>query len=568
MAGNVQEMRGALATSAPVFGVAGIFSLFINLLMLTGPIFMLQVYDRVLTSRSGTTLAMLVMVASVLLAVMVALEVLRSRLLVRAAVRIDEKLKSRLFGALMDLRLKSATASAQEGLRDLDTVRQFLSGNGLSALFDAPWMPLYLVIIFLFHPLLGAVAAGGAVALFLLAVASDVFTRRATEEGALALAGANRMAEAGFGNAEVVRAMGMTPALRARWLARRDEALTQNVRAADRLATITALSKGVRLFLLVAILAAGAGLAIEQIISPGVMIAASIMMGRALSPVEQAIGNWRGLVAARAAMKRIAALLVELPAPDPAMPLPAPKGHLAVENVIASAPGAEQPVIKRLSFMLAPGEALGVIGPSASGKSCLARLLVGVWRPSAGHVRLDGAELAARADLGRHVGYLPQTVELFEGTVSENIARFECTAAPEMIVQAAAQAGAHEMIMRLPKGYDTEIGLAGAALSAGQRQRIGLARALYGAPALIVLDEPNANLDGEGETGLIAALRACKERGQTLVVMAHRPSAVMTVDRILVLRDGAAQALGPRDEVLAKVRPAAANADAEQRAAS
>lgn len=567
MAAKSEEMRGALAAGGPAFAVAGVFSLFINLLMLTGPIFMLQVYDRVLTSRSGTTLTMLVIIAAGLLAAMVALEVLRGRLLVRAAVRIDEKLKSRLFGALMGLRLKSTKAAAQEGLRDLDTLRQFLAGNGLTALFDAPWMPIYLVIIFLFHPLLGAVATGGAVALFMLAVASDLFTRRATEEGALALAGANRMAEAGFGNAEAVRAMDMAPALRARWLQKRDEALTQNVGAADRLATITALSKGVRLFLLVAILAAGAGLAIEQIISPGVMIASSIMMGRALSPVEQAIGNWRGLVAARAAMRRISALLEEMPAPDKAMPLPAPKGQLAVENVIATPPGAEQPVIKRLSFTLAPGEALGVIGPSASGKSCLARLLVGAWQPGAGQVRLDGADLASRPDFGRHIGYMPQSVELFEGTVGQNIARFESTAKPDDIVQAAAQAGAHEMIMRLPKGYDSEIGQGGGALSAGQRQRIGLARALYGEPALIVLDEPNANLDGEGEAGLIAALRACKSRGQTLVVMAHRPSAVEAVDRILVLRDGTAQALGPRDEVLAKVRPVA-ETPATQMAAS
>jgi len=456
----------------------------------------------------------------------------------------------------MELRLKSKNASAQEGLRDLDTLRQFLAGSGLNALFDAPWMPIYLVIIFLFHPLLGAVATGGAIALFLLAIASDMLTRRPTEEGALALAGANRMAESGFGNAEVVRAMGMAPALRARWLVKRDEALVSNVRAADRIATITALSKGVRLILLVAILAAGASLAIEQIISPGVMIAASIMMGRALSPVEQAIGNWRGLVAARVAMGRIGALLTAIPAPDPAMPVPAPKGVLSVENVFATAPGGEEPLIKRLSFALAPGEALGVIGPSASGKSCLARLLVGVWPPSAGHVRLDGADIASRDDLGRHIGYMPQTVELFDGTVGQNIARFDGAAEPERIVQAAAQAGAHEMIMHLPAGYDTEIGVAGAALSAGQRQRVGLARALYGEPALIVLDEPNANLDSEGEAGLIAALRAMKARGQTLVVMAHRPSAMVAVDRILVMRDGAQQALGPRDDVLAKVRPA------------
>ncbi len=536
-----------------VIALAGGFSLVVNVLMLTGPLFMLQIYDRVLPSRSGETLIMLVLIAGGLLAVLALFDGLRSRVLSRIGLKADAVLKSEVWRAALAHRLATGDSRGGGTLRDLDTLRQFIAGQALVSFFDAPWAPIYIVLVFLLHPLLGAVALGGALALFVIALINEWSTRQPIEKGSAKLAAASTLAEAGLHNAEAAQSMGIAPRLAARWAAQRDAALDDHTRANDRLGSLTALSKGIRLFLQVAILGVGASLAIQELLSPGAMIAASIIMSRALAPVEQSIANWRGFVNARGAYRRIRRLLAHHPAPEAPMPLPAPQGKLTVEGAILREPGGTTPLIKKLSFKLEAGEALGVIGPSGAGKSSLARMLVGVWRPVAGAVRLDGAALEQwdPAALGQHIGYLPQTVELFDGTVRQNIARFDDSAPAEAVLDAAKRAGVHETVLRLPNGYDTRIGPLGSALSAGQRQRIGLARALFGDPALVVLDEPNAHLDRDGELALAQAIKGLKERGCTCVVMAHRPSAIEAVDKILILQGGERLAFGAKDDVLA-----------------
>lgn len=549
------EAFRALSACRGAFAMTGVFSMVINILMLTSPIFMLQVYDRVLATRSYPTLAVLTVVAGGLLVVMGALELIRSRVLVRTGARLDGLLSARVFAAVFVRGLGSAGGQSSRPLMDLDTLRQFLTGPGPFALFDAPWVPVYLVVVFMLHPVLGLVALAGAAVLFTIALLNEVRTREPLRRAGTEAAAANAFAEAGLGNAEVVHAMGMGEGLLRRWRARHDQAIAHQGQGSDRSGTLTAASKTLRLFLQVAILAAGAGLVIDQQITAGTMIAASIIMGRALAPVEQAIGNWRAFVQARAAYGRLRDLLAAHPGDAARMDLPAPKGALAVERLVAAPPGVTKPVLKGISFALKPGEVLGVIGPSAAGKSTLARLLVGVWPPAGGAVRLDGAELGhwpAQA-LGRHIGYLPQDTALFDGTVGENIARFAHDPDPERIVAAATRAGVHEMILRLADGYDTRIGPRGAALSGGQRQRVALARALYGDPVLVVLDEPNASLDAEGEQALHNAVLGLKRAGACVIVMAHRPSALAAADTLLALADGQVQAFGPKAEVLAKV---------------
>ena len=543
--------------------MVGVFSFFINLLMLTAPLYMLQVYDRVLSSRSESTLMALTVVAAAMLLVMGVLEFIRSRVLVRIGARLDAQLNARVFSAIHAQSLMSSHGLGGRALRDLDTLRQFLTGTGPFAFFDAPWVPLYLAVVFLFHPILGFVASAGAILLFIIAMLSEVLTSKPLERANTEVGSANAFAETSLRNADALHAMGMLDAVLARWQRQHDKGLALQAVASDRAGSLTAVSKATRMFLQVAILGAGAALAIQQIITPGTMIAASIIMGRALAPVEQAIGNWRAFVGARGAYGRLKKLLQDVPAEPPRMALPEPRGHLSVERVVGVPPGAAKPALKDITFRVAPGEALGVIGPSASGKSTLARLLVGVWRPFAGAVRLDGAEVHVwpREDLGRYIGYLPQDVELFDGTVRDNIARFAEDPDAEQIVLAARRAGVHEMILGFPDGYDTQIGVGGSVLSGGQRQRIGLARALYGNPALIVLDEPNSNLDAAGDRALTEAILALKRDGKTVVVMAHRPSTIAAVDNLLMLAGGAMQAFGPKNEVLAKVtRPVASPA--------
>ncbi len=553
--GGNPSLRGALTESRGSFVATGVFSLIINLLMLTAPLYMLQIYDRVLASRSESTLIALTVLAGGMLLIMGMLDLVRSRVLVRIGTRLGLSLNPSVFSATFERSLRGEQGGRSQPLRDLDNLRQFLTGPGPFALFDAPWVPFYLGLVFLFHPVLGFIALGGALLLFVLAVLNELLTRRLLNEANTAVTSAYGFAETTLRNAEALEAMGMLSGIFSRWNARHRRGLALQGQASDRAGTLTASSKAVRMFLQVAILGAGASLAIQQIITPGVMIAASIIMGRALAPVEQAIGQWRHFIAARSSFRRLKELLNDAPGNPPRTALPPPKGRLAIENVIVVPPGAQRPVLKGISFQLEPGDALGVIGPSAAGKTSLARLLVGVWQPYAGSVRLDGAELDRwqREDLGPHIGYLPQDVELFTGTIAENISRFAEEVDPEKVVRAAQRAGVHEMILKLPQAYDTQINEDGSILSGGLQQRVGLARAIYGEPALVVLDEPNSNLDSAGDQSLTEAILDLRKRLATVVVMAHRPSAIAAVDKLLMLRDGKIEAFGPKQEVLAKV---------------
>jgi PrtD family type I secretion system ABC transporter len=562
--GGPSLLQEALLKSRRAFIFVGLFSFFINILMLASPIYMMQIYDRVLTSRSESTLLYISVVIAVAMMLMAALEAIRSRVLVRVSGKIEQSLGSKVFDAIFALNLRSPAANRSQSLRDLDTVRQFVTSQGPFAFFDAPWAPIFIAIVFLIHPALGFLALVGAAVLFFLAYLTENATKKPLSEANGYGLRAGAFAEASLRNSEVLAAMGMLPGIRRRWRASQDKALLLQAKASDSAGAISSVTKFVRIFLQSAILGLGAYLALEQAISPGMMIASSIIIGRGLAPVEQAIGSWRQFSGARTAYKRLDELLAAFGNEPEKMQLPPPKGALAVERVVASPPGGTVPVIKGVSFALAAGEALAVVGPSAAGKSTLARLLVGVWQAQNGSVRLDGADVYAwkHESLGPHIGYLPQDVEIFDGAIKDNIARFGAVDA-EKVVAAAQLAGVHEMILRLPDGYDTVIGPGGVALSGGQRQRLGLARAVYGDPAFIVLDEPNSNLDAEGESALVQGLSRLKQKGATVVLISHRPNVMNHVDKILVLRDGMAEMFGPKQEILARLtRPVAAPAGA------
>ena len=560
------EVKAALATCRSAFFMTAAFSAFINLLMLVSPLYMMQVYDRVLHSRSEATLLMLTLITVGLLGVMALLEVIRSKILVRVGGRMDQLLSERILSAQFQASLHRIGANPGQASRDFDTVRQFLTGAGIFAFFDAPWTPLILALMFMFHPVLGLIALCGGILLFGLALINEAVTKKpleAANKNAVIAAGA---IDSSMRNAEVLEAMGMFGNFRDRWAGRREEILRLQAIASDRAGVIMGLTKFIRLLLQTAILGGGAWLAIHEQISPGLIIAGSIMMGRALAPVEQAIGTWKQFVGARIAHRRLTELLNRIPKHQERTALPRPTGDLKVETVVVVPPGSSAPTLSRVSFDLAAGQVLGVIGPSGAGKSTLARLLVGAWRPYAGTVRVDGADLhnwdpEARGDF---MGYLPQDVELFDGSVAENIARFG-EMDSEAIVTAAKRAGVHDMILRLPQGYDTPIGTGGCALSGGQRQRIGLARAVYGGPCLVILDEPNSNLDDEGESALVHAISELKRAGTTVVIISHRPSILGVTDQILVLAEGAVRMFGNRAEVLARfTRPVVATAPAAQ----
>ncbi len=544
--------------------VAG-FSFIINLLVLSTSVYMLQVYDRVLPGRSVETLIYLTLIATVALAAMGALEFFRSRLLVRLGIWIDRVLSPEVLGRGIENALRG-DAYRTEALRDLANLRSFLGGGGIMALFDAPWMPLYLVFIFLLHPLLGLLALGGAAILFGLALANNALTAGTLKQANAASARAYQAVGAAFRNAEVIDGMGMGGVLTRRWDEANASVLALQSLASDRAGLINAFTKPFRMFLQVAVLGLGAWLSLRHEVSPGAMVAASIIMSRALAPVEQAIATWKQTSGARESWGRLNQLLEASPLRPAGMKLPAPQGQLSVEAVTYAPPGAKAPVLENVSFAIPPGNVLAIIGPSAAGKSTLARLIVGMASPQQGRVRLDGADVFAwnRSDFGRHVGYLPQDVELFPGTIRENIARLD-DGDPAEVVAAAQMAGVHEMILRLPHGYETEIGEQCSALSGGQRQRIGLARALYRRPTLLVLDEPNSNLDALGENALGQAIAAAKEAGSTVVIVAHRPSLMPLVDCVLVLNEGRAQMFGPRDAVLAQLRRPASSAPPQVR---
>lgn len=555
------DLVAAVGSIRRVLLLAGGFSFFINLLTLVPAIYMMQIYDRVLASRSDITLLMLTLITLFLYALLGITEWLRSQLLVRASVILDEKLKNRVFNAIFEASLRKSGQVPTQALGDLANIRQFLTGNGLFAFFDAPWALLFLAVIFLLHPLLGAVSVVG----MILLLALTYLTERATQ-GLLAESNNNAMQAGQFANnhlrnAEVVEAMGMLAALRQRWQDKHRLSIALQQMASDRAGLINGATRFVRISQQSLILGAGALLAIEGKLSPGSMIAASILMGRAMSPVELIIGSWKHFVSARSAFDRLQSLLHTFPEREEGMPLPAPTGRLTIEQVTVVAPQSKAPILKGIQLLLKPGEITGVIGPSASGKSTLARVMVGVWTPDAGTVRLDEADLrqANRKDIGPYIGYLPQDVELFEGTIAENIARF-ADVDPEAVVAAARRAGVHEMILRLPNGYDTQIGNDGNLLSGGQRQRIALARAVYGSPRLLVLDEPNSNLDDVGEAALTRAVVDLKNSGCTVVIISHRSSILGVADNLVVLREGAIQLAGRRDEVLAAMKQAAAMA--------
>lgn len=554
MSAPSDAMRSLVGSLRRYFVFAGLFSLAINLLLLVPAIYMLQVFDRVLSSRSEETLVMLSIVALVALTLMALLDVLRTRLLAACGVVLDRRLGPRVLEGLLAQTARLSGAEYLNGLRDVAALRNFLVGAGVIALFDAPWLPLFLLLIYLFHPVLGAVALGGALLMLLLAVLNERLTRQPLERTLAAGRRAGRFIDAATGNAETVSALGMQRAVTARWQSLNEAALGEQGAASGVGATFAGLTKFTRQFIQMAMLGTGAYLVIEQHLSAGVMIAATIILGRALAPVEALVAGWRGLVEVRAAWRRLVQLFAANPPAGSATPLPAPRGELGVERVIYGFQGGARPALRGVSFALPAGESLGVIGPTAAGKSTLARLLVGVWKPSGGAVRLDGADVAAwdRGQLGRYLGYVPQAVGLFSGTVAENIARLSEPDGTE-VIRAAQRAHAHEMILRLPKGYDTDVGDAGAALSPGQRQRVALARALYGEPRLVVLDEPNANLDAEGDEALLRTLRGLKDDGVTVVVIAHRPSLLSGVDKLLLLKDGAAELFGPRAEIMARV---------------
>ncbi|MDK1374434.1 MULTISPECIES: type I secretion system permease/ATPase [unclassified Sinorhizobium] len=546
----------ALRGCRTAFIGVGMASALVNILYLTGSFFMLEVYDRVLPSRSIPSLIALSFLALLLYGFQGAFELIRGRMLVRIAGALDETMSARIYRALVKAPLKlRMQGDGLQALRDFDQVRSFLSGAGPAALFDLPWLPFYIAICFLFHPVIGFIAIGGGLVLTLLTYLTNSGTQAPAKKAAEAGGLRNAFAQASQRNAEVVQAMGMAGRMTDLWERRNEDFRLENRRTSDIGNGYGAVSKVFRMALQSGVLAAGAVLVIKGEASPGIIIAGSILTARALAPVELAIGNWRGLVAARQSWQRLKDLLKALPEAEAPLALPAPRDRLSVEGLASGPPAAQRLIFTDISFTVRAGSALGVIGPSASGKSSLARAILGVWPAYRGSVRLDGAALDQWDSdaLGKHIGYLPQDVELFAGTVAQNICRFAEDATPEAIVAAATAARVNDLILRLPNGYETEIGEGGTALSAGQRQRIALARALYGDPFLVVLDEPNSNLDAEGEQALSEAIMNVRARGGIVVVIAHRPSALASTDLVLMMQDGRMQAFGPKDEVLGKV---------------
>jgi ATP-binding cassette subfamily C protein EexD len=533
----------------------GFFSLFINALMLVPTFYMLQVYGRVVTGGSLTTLAMLTIILTFLLVTMGLLEWVRSRIMVRVSTRLDVLLGRDVYRASFKRALDSGgqDASAQP-LSDLTGLRQFMSGNGLFAFFDAPWLPIYVAVLFLFHPWFGWTAIGCAVILLALAIINEQSTGKVLAAANKESIGSTLQTNKNLRNAEVIESMGMLDSLMSRWSLRHKKVLLLQSRASDRSGIITSISKTFRLLVQSLILGLGAYLAVSHEINPGLVIAGSVLLGRALAPLDLMIGSWKGFIAARSQYARLNSILDQQSAEPERMQLPAPIGHVTVENLTLGAPGAKTPIIKGIGFNAPAGAMIGVVGPSASGKSTLAKALVGVWKPQHGVVRLDTADIANwdKGQLGPHLGYLPQDIELFEGTISDNIARFGVVD-PDKVVLAARTASVHEMILMLPNGYDTVIGEGGINLSGGQRQRIGLARAIYGSPRLIVLDEPNAHLDEVGERALALALQQIKLTGATVFVIAHRTSILAQLDRLLVMNAGTISLYGPRDQVLAQL---------------
>ena len=549
------SLHNALKACRESFLSVGFFSFFINALMLVPTFYMLQVYGRVITSGSLTTLTMLTLIMTGLVITLGCLEWTRSRIMVRVSNRLDMLLSRQVYKASFKRALESGgmDASAQP-LNDLTGLRQFLSGNGLFAFFDAPWLPIYIAVMFMFHPWFGWVATGSALLLLVLAFINERLTGPTLAQANKEHIGASLYTTKNLRNAEVIESMGMLETLMERWWNRQKNVLMLQSRASDKGAMISTLSRSFRILVQSLILGLGAYLAVDHQVGAGLVFAGSVLLGRALAPIDLIIGSWKGFIAARSQYARLNAILAKQQAQPERMRLPAPKGDVQVENLSVAAPGSNIPIIKNISFSVPAGCVVGIIGPSAAGKSTLARALLGIWAPLHGVVRLDGADISAwdKHDLGPHIGYLPQDIELFEGSVSDNIARFALVD-PEQVILAATTAGVHDMILLLPDGYDTVIGGDGVVLSGGQRQRIGLARALYGSPRLIILDEPNSNLDEVGDRALIAALHNIRLSGATLFVITHRTNIVSQLDRLMVMSNGGISLFGPRELVLTEL---------------
>jgi ATP-binding cassette subfamily C protein EexD len=549
------ELSAAVKDVKSYFILAGVFSAAINILMLVPVIYMLQVYDRVMSSGSLSTLASLTLIMAALLMAMGGFEWVRSNILISASNRLEKNLRKRVSQAAFKYALLSGgRGGGGQALADLSGLRQFLTGNGLFAFFDAPWFPIYVAIMFMFHSWFGVAAIISGIIMVALAYTTEVMTSKRLQEANGLANNVSGQLGGSLRNAEVIAAMGMADDIRDRQEASSDQVLVLQTEASSKAAIVVNVSKSFRMITQSLVLGMGALLALQGQISPGMVIAGSLLLGRALAPIDLLVGTWKGFSIARAQYARLGELLNAIPAEQETMSLPAPEGSLSAEQVVVVPPGSQIVAVKGVNLQIDTGEVLGIVGPIASGKSSLARALLGIWPTRSGKVRLDGADIAAwdRAELGPHIGYLPQDIELFDGSISENISRFG-ELSPEKVVAAAKLSGVHEMILQLPQGYDTVIGGAGGVLSGGQRQRIGLTRAVYGSPKLMVLDEPNSNLDDQGEKELVEAINRIKLRGCTVIVITHRTMVLQCVDKILVMKDGLAAAFGPRDQVLASL---------------
>ncbi len=546
------ELRAARRQSRGLYWTVAIFSFFANMLMLTGPLYMLQVYDRVLGSRSEETLVALTLLVAFLYGMMGLLDYARGRIMARVGARFQAALDARVFDAMIRRSALTQDPAAQTGLADLESVQRLIASPVLMAAFDMPWTPVFLAGITLFHPWLGMLAVAGGAILILITLFNQLFSRGPLVKSNIATHRAGLMSEEIRTEAEMIQSMGMRGAAFDRWKVARDSSLLESVSASDVGGTFTAMTKTMRLFLQSAMLGLGAYLVLQGEVTAGAMIAASILLGRALGPIELTIGQWPLVQRAVKGWNSLADLLEKVPPEEQRIQLPRPKARLDVQSLTIVPPGDTRAQLRSVSFKVEPGQAVGVIGPSGSGKSTLARALTGVWRPAGGNIRLDGAALDQYAPdvLGQYIGYLPQRVQLFEGTIAQNIARLSQQPDSEKVVAAAKMAAAHDMIVELPDGYDTKVSSGGGRLSGGQMQRIGLARAMYDDPVIVILDEPNSNLDNEGSMALNRAIRSLKENGASVLIMAHRPAAIQECDMLLVLDGGVRTAYGPKEEVL------------------
>ncbi|MDD5371932.1 MAG: type I secretion system permease/ATPase [Sulfurimonas sp.] len=563
--GDFSELKEAILKSKKSFIMVGFFSLVINILMLVPSLYMLQLYDRVMASRSQDTLIMLTGIVVFLFLVMALLEVVRSRVLVKVGNKMDSLLSQRVFDSVFELAQKYPGKASSIPLSDLTQVRQFMTGNGLFAFFDAPWMVIYIAVLFMFHPVFGYFAIFAAIVLVCITIANEYTTKQKLSEANNLSRSSSAFVEANLRNAEIVHAMGMKENIRKIWEERYFGFLNAQNDASNSAGIWSNASKSLRMLFQSLILGIGGYLAIKAELSPGMMIAGSIIMGRALAPLDLMIGSWKGFSSARASYQKLDGLLNEFPKDKEYMKLPAPQGEILIEGAVVAPPGASQPSLRGISMMIQKGDVVGIIGPSAAGKSSLARVILGLWPLAAGKVRLDKADIYQwdKQELGNYIGYLPQDIELFEGTISQNIARFG-EIDSQKVVEAAQRAGVHEMILRLPEGYDSKIGVGGLALSGGQRQRVGLARALYNNPVLVVLDEPNSNLDDAGEIGLVNAINYLKQIGSTVIIITHRPSILQVTNKLALIKQGALELYGNTNEVLAHLAKNAQQAQAAQ----